>query len=43
MPFRSNLTPIAQRTSKARNAASPVGYFNLSAELVVGLGGQIRF
>jgi KUP system potassium uptake protein len=27
----------------ARNAASPVGYFNLPAELVVGLGGQIRF
>jgi KUP system potassium uptake protein len=26
-----------------RNAASPVGYFNLPAELVVGLGGQIRF
>ncbi|MGE5281848.1 MAG: potassium transporter Kup [Chloroflexota bacterium] len=27
----------------ARNAASPVAYFNLPAELVVGLGGQIRF
>jgi KUP system potassium uptake protein len=27
----------------ARNAASPVGYFNLPAELVVALGGQIRF
>jgi KUP system potassium uptake protein len=26
-----------------RNAASPVGYFNLPAEHVVGLGGQIRF
>jgi KUP system potassium uptake protein len=26
-----------------RNAASPVGYFNLPAERVVGLGGQIRF
>jgi len=26
-----------------RNAASPVGYFNLPAEQVVGLGGQIRF
>jgi hypothetical protein len=25
-----------------RNAASPVGYFNLPAELVVGLGGQIQ-
>ena len=27
----------------ARNATSPVAYFNLPAELVVGLGGQIRF
>jgi KUP system potassium uptake protein len=27
----------------ARNAASPVGYFNLPAEHVVALGGQIRF
>jgi len=27
----------------ARNAASPAAYFNLPAELVVGLGGQIRF
>ena len=27
----------------SRNAASPVGYFNLPAEHVVGLGGQIRF
>jgi KUP system potassium uptake protein len=27
----------------ARNAASPVAYFNLPAELVVALGGQIRF
>lgn len=27
----------------ARNAASPVGYFHLPAELVVALGGQIRF
>jgi len=27
----------------ARNAASPVSYFNLPAELVVDLGGQIRF
>jgi KUP system potassium uptake protein len=26
-----------------RNAASPAGYFNLPAEHVVGLGGQIRF
>ena len=26
-----------------RNAASPVGYFNLPAERVVALGGQIRF
>lgn len=27
----------------ARNAATPVAYFNLPAERVVGLGGQIRF
>ena len=27
----------------ARNAASPAGYFNLPAEHVVALGGQIRF
>jgi KUP system potassium uptake protein len=27
----------------ARNAASPIGYFNLPAERVVGLGGQVRF
>jgi KUP system potassium uptake protein len=27
----------------ARNAASPVGYFNLPPERVVTLGGQIRF
>ena len=27
----------------SRNAASPAGYFNLPAEHVVGLGGQIRF
>jgi KUP system potassium uptake protein len=27
----------------ARNAASPIGYFNLPAERVVGLGAQVRF
>ena len=27
----------------ARNAASPVGYFNLPPERVVALGAQIRF